>query len=76
MTPPSPVNGKIRIYVDKTGVYRTTGPSSLPYLPAPGATISSTAPIQATVKTIEGKKPLVFPKNNFIETFFYFSAIA
>ena len=75
MTPPSPVNGKIRIYVDKTGVYRTTGPSSLPYLPAPGATISSTTPIQATVKTIEGKKPLVFPKIISLKLF-YFSAIA
>ena len=43
LTPPSPVSGKIRIFVDSKGVYRTNGPSSLPYLPtpSPGTTLSS-----------------------------------
>ena len=43
LTPPSPVSGKLKIIVDSKGVYRTNGPSSLPYLPtpSPGTTLAS-----------------------------------
>ena len=43
LTPPSPVSGKLKIVVDSKGVYRTNGPSSLPYLPtpSPGTTLAS-----------------------------------
>ena len=43
LTPPSPMSGKIRLFIDSKGTYRTNGPSSLPYLPtpSPGTTLSS-----------------------------------
>ena len=43
LTPPSPQSGKLKIFVDSKGIYRTNGPSSLPYLPtpSPGTTLSS-----------------------------------
>lgn len=42
LTPPSPIIGKIRMFVDSKGVYRTNGPSSLPYLPTPSPGTSGT----------------------------------
>ena len=49
LTPPSPVSGKLKIVVDSKGVYRTNGPSSLPYLPtpSPGTTLASSTTLAA-----------------------------
>ena len=43
------MSGKIRLFIDSKGTYRTNGPSSLPYLPtpSPGTTLASSPTLPA-----------------------------